>query len=127
MKLIKSKHLYNDEYNHHSPESYPHRLPTYRWHLLNGVAVVEKTGVGQDGCGGEARQGAFLCTQQQDVAGRHLGQVGQAPSNTCAHNHSDNHILCVPATKTKTAMTTTFFVYHHQKQTPKTCSDKQIL
>lgn len=56
---------------------------THRGQRLHDVAVVDVTGVGQHGRGREARQRLPLGAQQHDVAGRHLGEVGQAPSHPC--------------------------------------------
>lgn len=56
---------------------------THRGQRLHDVTVVDVTGVGQHGRGREARQRLPLGAQQHDVAGRHLGEVGQAPSHPC--------------------------------------------
>lgn len=55
----------------------------HRWQRLHDVAVVDVAGVGQHRGGREARQRLALCPEQHDVAGGHLGEVGQAPSHPC--------------------------------------------
>lgn len=51
---------------------------------LHDVAVVDEAGVWQQGGAAEAGQRPPLSPQQHQVAGRHLGEVGEAASDTCS-------------------------------------------
>lgn len=55
---------------------------THGWKGLNNITMIDKACVRQQGGAAEARQGSPLSSQQHQVTGWHLWEIGQATSNT---------------------------------------------